>query len=135
LTGTGNDFERGTAFNGPDALHAAICDAQAEGVITRRGEFHPDFASIRLDHISNPSKYRKVAVPYLFRNQFRGAMCGKYPFEVTFQRRDELQARRWSVFGSSLLRRSSLGATGSRSARPRPGSSIGSSAIQPQAHK
>ena len=40
------------AFNDPDAFHKAIRDAQAEGVITRRGNFQAELASIRFDRIS-----------------------------------------------------------------------------------
>ena len=39
-------------FTDPDALHAAIRDAQAEGIVTGRGNFHAEFASVQLDRLS-----------------------------------------------------------------------------------
>jgi AraC-like DNA-binding protein len=39
-------------FTDPDAYHAAIRDAQAQGVVTARGNFRADFAAIRLDRLS-----------------------------------------------------------------------------------
>jgi hypothetical protein len=39
-------------FTDPDALHAAIRDAHAEGIVTARGNFRAEFTSVRLDRIS-----------------------------------------------------------------------------------
>ena len=39
-------------FTDPDAYHAAIRDVQAQGVVSGRGDFRADFATIRLDRLS-----------------------------------------------------------------------------------
>jgi AraC-like DNA-binding protein len=40
------------SFTDPDAYHAAIRDAHAEGIITGRGTFHAELTRIRLDRLS-----------------------------------------------------------------------------------
>ena len=39
-------------FTDPDAYHAAIRDAHAEGVVTGRGGFRGEFTTIRPDRLS-----------------------------------------------------------------------------------
>jgi AraC-like DNA-binding protein len=38
-------------FTDPDVFHSAIRDAHAEGVVTGRGDFHAEFATVRLDRL------------------------------------------------------------------------------------
>ena len=39
-------------FSAPNALHAAIRDTHAEGIVTGRGEFRAELTCVRLDRLS-----------------------------------------------------------------------------------
>jgi hypothetical protein len=56
-------------FTDPDAYRAALRDVRAQGVVTARGNFHAELATVRLDRLSLQRTQVKSTSNHIFRGR------------------------------------------------------------------